>query len=111
MNNVLDFTDAVLLVGAVFAVTAFFDKLIPALKGWALQLVALATGIGLTFLVAWSDFGKTQRVGGIQLDNMNVASLVLIGLLLGGGATFADRTFTAVKNVGQNQGPPEIPQI
>ncbi len=105
MNNVLDFTDAVLLVGAVFAITAMLDKMIPQLTGWGLQLVALVIGVSVTFLTAFSDFGATQHVGGIPLNDLNIASLVLIGLLLGGGATLADRTFTAVKNVGANQNP------
>lgn len=99
----MDFTNAALLIAAVFAVTALIDKAVPALKGAALQGVALLVGIGTTFLVAYSSYADSVSVGGKSLNNVNGAALVLIGLMIAGGATVADRTFKAVSNVGQNQ--------
>ncbi len=99
----MDFTSAALLIGAVFAVTKMVDLLVPQATGWILQLIALAVGIGVTFLVAFSDYGASQTVNGIALNDLNVASLVLIGLLLGGGASVLANTFNSVKNIGANQ--------
>ena len=98
----MDFTQATLLSGAVFAVTTMFDKLLPKLQGWALQLAALVIGVGVTMLTAYSDYGKTQIVSGIKLSDANTASRILIGLLIGGGATLLHRTYKAVSNIGTN---------
>lgn len=99
----MDFTNAALLIAAVFAITTLVDKAIPALNGWKLQLSAFVIGIGTTFLVAYSSYADSVSVGGKSLDQVNGAALVLIGLMIAGGATIADRTFKAVSNVGQNQ--------
>lgn len=99
----MDFSQAFLLSAAVFAVTAAVDKAVPLLVGWKLQVSAFVIGIAMTFLVAYSSYGDTVTVGGKQLSDVNVAGLFLIGLLIAGGATALDRTYTAVSNVGQNQ--------
>ena len=99
----MDFTNAALLIAAVFAVTTAVDKAVPALNGWKLQVSAFVIGIATTFLVAYSSYASSVQVGGVGLDKVNTAGLVLIGLMIAGGATLADRSFTAVKNIGQNQ--------
>lgn len=99
----MDFTQAALLIAAVFAVTTLVDKAVPALDGWKLQATAFVIGIATTFLVAYSSYASDVSVGGKSLDNVNTAGLVVVGLLIAGGATALDRTFTAVSNVGDNQ--------
>lgn len=99
----MDFTQAGLLIAAVFAVTALFDKAIPQLTGWKLQLAALAIGVGTTFLVAYSSYADTVTIGGKSLDSVNTAALVLIGLMVAGGATVVDRGLKALSNVGENK--------
>lgn len=100
----MDFTDAALLIALVFAVTTMVDKAVPALTGWKLQLSAFVIGVAATFLTAYSSYASTVKVGGKSLDNVNGAGLLVIGLMIAGGATLADRTFKAVSNIGQNQG-------
>lgn len=101
--SLLDFVNAGLLIAAVFAVTKLVGKMIPAVTGAALQAVALAVGIATTFLVAYSDWAPEQVIGGKPMDQLSTASLVLVGLMIGGGATIADQGFKAVSNVGDNQ--------
>jgi hypothetical protein len=98
----MSFTQATLLISAVFAVTTMVDKAIPALTGWKLQLVAFVIGVGTTFLVAYSSYASSVKVGGKALDTVNTAALILIGLMIAGGATVTDRLFRAVSNVGEN---------
>lgn len=100
----MDFTQAALLIAVVFAVTTAVDKAVPSLKGAALQVTAFVIGIATTFLVAYSSYASTVSVGGKSLDKVNGAGLIVIGLMIAGGATLADRAFKAVSNVGQNQG-------
>lgn len=104
----MDFTNAALLIGAVFAITELVKRAVPALSGWALQLVPLAVAVAVTFLVAYSTYAHSVSVNGITLDNVNVAGLILIGLLIGGGSTVLHQTLGAVKNVGENQ-PVDLP--
>lgn len=102
----MDWSSAGLLVAAVFAITEALKKVFPALTGAALQVAVLFVGLGSTFLVAFSDYGKTQVVGNIAMNNMNIASLVLIGLMIGGGATILHQVVGAggaIRNIGQNQ--------
>lgn len=103
----MDFSQAALLIAAVFVVTKLADKAFPALTGASLQATAIAIGIGTTFLVAYSSYADSVNVGGRTLNNVNVPALVLIGLLIAGGATVVDQGFKAVSNIGENQSPSE----
>ncbi len=99
----MDFSQAGLLIAAVFAVTKLIDKAVPQVTGALLQLVALVVGVAMTFLVAYSTYADGVTVGGKTLDNVNGAGLVLIGLLIAGGATVVDQGIKAVTNIGDNQ--------
>ncbi len=101
----MDFTQAALLIAAIFSITTLLDQAIPQLHGWILQLANAVIGIVVTFLVAYSTYADSVTVGKVTLDNVNVAGLILIGLMASGGATLFDRTFRAVSNVGENQNP------
>ncbi len=99
----MDFSQAGLLIAAVYAITKGFDKAIPKLTGAALQLSAFVIAIATTFLVAYSTYADGVTVGKHTLDTVNGPGLVLIGLLVGGGATVVDQVLKSVQNVGQNQ--------
>ena len=102
-DAVIDFTQAALLIGAVFAVTELFKRVVPQAPNWVVQLVPLAIGIAVTFLVAYSTYGNTQKVGDVVLSDVNVAGLILIGILIGGGATVLHQGLGAIANVGENK--------
>ncbi len=99
----MDFSQAGLLIAAVFAVTKLIDKAVPQATGALLQLIAFVVGIATTFLVAYSSYADGVKIGGKTLDNVNTAGLVLIGLLIAGGATVVDQGIKAVTNIGENQ--------
>jgi uncharacterized membrane protein len=103
VKGLMDFTSATLLVAAVFAITQGVKKALPKLAGAGLQLIVMLIGVATTFLVAFSDYGKTQVVSHIAMSNMNIASLILVGLLLGGGATLMNEVLGSISNIGQNQ--------
>jgi hypothetical protein len=100
----MNFSQATLLVSAVFAVGWWADSLLPALKDarWK-QLLHLGLGIAVVFLAANSDYGDTQKVNNLVLSHLNGASLVLIGLMIGGGAGVAQGILKAVSNIGTNK--------
>lgn len=101
----MDFTQAALLVVAVFTIVELVKRAVPAATkiGWVTIVIALAVGVGLAFLVGASDFGGTQIINGEALDKLNAASKTLVGILVGAGAVGFDNVLTAVKNVGENQ--------
>lgn len=99
----MDFTQAALLIAAVFAVTQLFKQLVPQAVPWMVQAAAIVIGIAMTFLVAYSTYAKSVTVGDVTLDKVNTAGLILIGLLISGGATLAHQVgVKALSNVGQN---------
>jgi len=81
--------------GALALVTAAvnFVKNIRAgdLNGWLTQLVVWAAGIGTAALLAASDVANTFDLGnGLTLDNVNGATLILVGLGIGSTAMLAN---------------------
>ena len=98
----MDFTQAGLLIAAVYAIMQGIKKAVPQLNGALLQLVVFIVGIGVTFLVAYSTYADAVTVGGHTLDTVNSAGLILIGLLIGGGATVLNEGYGSIKNIGQN---------
>ena len=62
-----------------------------------------AVGIATVFLVAETVWGNEQIIGGHQLGLLDWASKLLIGIVLGGGASGVWEGFTTLKNIGQNQ--------
>lgn len=103
----MDFASAALLSFAVFVVTGTVKRIVPSLTGWALNLLVAVIGVGVTFLVAFSDYGKTQIVGKIPMNDMNIASLILVGLIVGGGANVIHQVVGstgAIANIGANKG-------
>lgn len=103
--GIMDFTDAALLIAAVFAVTELYKRIYPASPPVITQAAVFVLGIAMSFLVAYSSYANTVKVGGLTLDKVNGPALLLIGILIGGGATLAHKGLQAVSNVGENQNP------
>lgn len=99
----MDFGQAALLIGAVYALTEFAKKLVPTLDARITQVVSLVIAIGAVFLVADSVWAHEQVVGGKALDTLNAGSKVLVGILIGAGANVLHSAFGAVKSIGENQ--------
>lgn len=99
----MDFTQAALLIGAVLAITKLVDDVAGTDNEKRTTALHLIVGVAITFLVAYSTYGSTQSIGNVALSNVNVPGLVLIGLMVGGGATVTRLGFKAVSNIGQNQ--------
>jgi hypothetical protein len=110
----MDFQSAALLVTAVFTITQLIKRLLPTLSPAWTQLTVLLVGVAVTFLDAYSTYGSSQTVNGVALNNVNVAGLILIGLLIGGGATAFHTVFGtagAVANIGFNRYKGERPSV
>jgi len=99
----MDFGQATLLALLIFVLVAAIDHAVTLPSAVKIPL-AFALGILIAFLVANSDFGSEQIVGGHHLDKLNGEALVIVGILLGAFATGIDVAQKAVRNIGQNQG-------
>lgn len=105
----IDFTQAALLIAAVFAVTEQVKRIFPNLHAAVVQVVSIVVGIAVTATIAHSTWGSTQIVNGVHLDKVNNAGIAIVGLMIAGGANLAHKIFGAngaVANIGQNK-PPE----
>lgn len=85
---------------------AFVKKAVDVLKyafaadvnGILTQVVAWAAGIGIAFLVAYSNFGDQVNVNGIALSSLNSWAIVLAGMAVASGAGFGVDTLKALDN-------------
>lgn len=104
--------NAGLLAAVVFGATELAKAALP--TGWfygsnagtnsrATALLAVVVGQAATFLVGASVWAHEQVIYGHPLDKVNVATKVLVGLLVAAGAAVGERFLNAVRNIGQNQ--------
>lgn len=101
----MDFGNAVLLIAVVMAATAFVKRFLPAdIDPKWVQLTAIGIAIGTVFLVGATVWAHEQVIGNHALDDLDVGSKALVGLLIGLGSNFT-KTFVVdtVKSVGENQ--------
>lgn len=99
MNLLLN---AVMLSALVFALTDSFKRAVPGtLPPVVVQAVAFAIGIGAVFLVGASVWAHSEVIAKVPLSDMNTASKLVAGLLIGAGATLLDR-FVFVQSRGQD---------
>lgn len=101
----MNLTHAALLIATAFGVTELAKSLIPNLSSRLVVLLTLVVGIGAVFLVGATVWAHQQVVGGHALDQLSVADKFLVGLFVGGGASFTNRVLGAVSNIGENQKP------
>lgn len=108
----MDLGKSALLIAAVYGLTELVKAIGPAswyantnqkINARATAATAVVVGQAATFLVAASVWAHSQVLNGKALDNLNVASKVLVGVFVAAAAAFGDRALNAVKNVGQNQ--------
>lgn len=102
----MDFGKAALLIAVVFGLTEFGKRLLgPRLSADSRIVTALAIVVGqaAVWLMAQTAWAHEQVIGTKPLDELNTGSLILVGLLVAGGAAFGRETLQAVKNVGTNQ--------
>lgn len=105
----MNFANAALLVVTAFGLTELVKSLYPGYqalpKSWSSPItviIAVATAEGTVFLVGATVWAHQQVVGAHPLDKLNVASKILVGIMLAGSAAFGDKFLGAVSNVGQN---------
>lgn len=99
----MDVSKLVLVVALVYAVNEGIKRKLPAVWAAGDIFISLAVGVGAAFLVATTVWAHSEVFRNVALDNMNVGSKIVAGLLVGAGAVFASHTFDAVKNIGSNQ--------
>lgn len=101
----MDFTNAAILIAAVFGAVELLKSLVPAL-GSDSRLTVLAViviSVGVVFLVGGTVWAHEQVIGGHPLDKLGVDDKLVVSLFLAGTAAFGSKVLTAVKNIGQNQ--------
>lgn len=105
----MDFANAAVLVAAIYGVTELAKSLLP--PKWkaipqVIVLLTLVIALGVTFLFASTVWAHTQVIGGVELSKLGTGDKFLVGLMLGGAASFLNRGIGAVRNIGENQPPP-----
>lgn len=104
----MDFGQAALLVVIFLGLVAEAKDLVwGTTKQRITILLVNIVGVAAVFLVAESAWGNEQIIGGQQLEHLDWASRILIGVVLGGGASGLWQGFDTLKNIGQNQPTPE----
>jgi uncharacterized membrane protein YozB (DUF420 family) len=113
MGN-MDLTKAALLVAVVFGVVELVKALLPwvqalpASKSQPINVgIVVVVSQATVFLVGASVWAHDQVIGNHPLDQLNVASKILVGVLLAGTAAFGDKALFAVRSIGDN--PPQKP--
>lgn len=67
------------------------------------QTAAFALGILVTFLAAMTDFADGVQLGNMTLGNLNGASLIYLGLMLGAtGSWVYDKSPIKTPSLGEN---------
>lgn len=102
----MDFGKAALLIAAVFGIIEFGKRFLgPKLSSDSRIVAALALVVGqaATWLMSETVWAHSQVVGDQPLDEMNTASLILVGMFVAGAAAFGSEFLTSVRNMGQNQ--------
>lgn len=88
----------------------------PTLTATQVVLISVVVALAIPFVVAYSTFGNDIAVGSRQLNDLNVAALVVLGLLGAGGSSVIHQVVGsggskgsggAVSSIGENQPPPE----
>lgn len=105
----MDFANAAFLIAVGFGLTELVKAIYPGYqalpKSWSSPItVVIAVVVGQTtvFLVGGTVWAHEQIVGNHPLDKLNVASKVVVGLMLAASAAFGDKALGAVSNIGQN---------
>lgn len=99
-----------LVIGALLKKAVDFLKYLSA-KDWngvVTQVVVWLVGIGLVWLLSASDFANGVQIGGLDLGNLNAASIVLVGLSLSSTASFVGQDLLKALDNSQTARTPEL---
>jgi Na+/H+ antiporter NhaC len=94
--------EAVLLIAFVLVITGVVKNAVPNLPSTITPIVSIVIGIVAALVIAETDFADNQLVNGIPLGNLNFWSKVVIGVMLGGGASGLAVTGKIISNIGSN---------
>lgn len=103
------------LVGMLAVTAKVIDFLryisnLPATRSEVLtQLLAWLGAVAVVFLYGASDFGVTIDLGGVALSDVNGWTKVLVGLVIGSGASLVKDHVKARDNTDSAKVPPLIP--
>lgn len=100
----------IIVIGALLKKAVDFLKYLLA-KDWngvVTQLVVWLVGIGLTWLLSASDFANGVEIGGLDLGNLNTASIVLVGLSLSSTASFLGQDLIKALDNTQSAATPNL---
>lgn len=105
----MDFANATVLLVAVFGTIELAKALIPGYQALPAKLskpitvlIAIVVAQAMIFLVSATVWAHEQAIGTHNLDKLNVASKILVGIMLAGAASGVSQFLGAVKNIGQN---------
>jgi len=99
----MDVSTTLLTVVSVYVIVKYLNSLVPTgLPSLIKVPLALLIGVGVVCLFGLSDFASQLAFFNVPLETMNGWSQVLVGGILGLGATGLDTTFKTVRNIGQN---------
>lgn len=101
----MDFTNALLVVAAVYALTEWAKSAAPSIRNSSALtiLTAAVAGQAAVWGLATTVWANEQVIGGHTLDKLNGGSKVAAGFFVALLATGTDKLIGMVKNVGQNQ--------
>lgn len=100
----------IIVIGALLKKAVDFLKYLRA-KDWngvATQLVVWIVGVGLVWLLSASDFANGVQIGGLDLGNLNAASIVLVGLSLSSTASFLGQDLIKALDNTQSASTPNL---
>lgn len=105
----MDFTKAALIIAVAFGLTELVKSLYPGYqalpKSWSSPItvvIAVVVSQATVFLVGGTVWAHEQVVGNHPLDKLNVASKIVVGLMLAASSAFGDKVLGTVANIGQN---------
>lgn len=94
---------AVLCIALVFAVSQAIKLTWPGVWDRFHIWLVFALGVGVVFLVGASVWAHSEIINGYALDDMNVASKIVGGLMIGAGAAFGTFALNRVADIGQER--------
>lgn len=96
------------MIAIVMALTDFIKRVSNGSvekRGIVTQLIVVAVATGVVFLYSASDFG-TFEIGGVRIDNMMVATKLILGLAIGSAAMKSADVIKAIDNSDSAKNPP-----
>lgn len=112
MGTGIDFTNAALVIAAVYGLVELAKSVVPKIKtdNRLTTLTVVVSGQAAVWGLATTVWAHTQVIGGQNLDNLNAGSKVAAGLFFAFAAPFLDKGLDAIGNIGENRVKPVDPR-